>query len=154
MSEHTARITWVRETETIEVKKYNREHRWTFKNGAVIRASSAPNFLGSPECVDPEDAFVASISSCHMLTFLYICSRQNIVVERYDDAAVGYLGMNDQKRLAMTRVVLRPKIEFAPGHQPTPEALSQLHEHAHRDCFIATSVVTEVTVEAPVTASS
>jgi organic hydroperoxide reductase OsmC/OhrA len=150
MSEHRARIVWTRATPSFDYKEYNREHTWTFKNGAVVHAAAAPKFLGSEECVDPEEALVASISSCHMLTFLALCARKGVVVERYDDDAIGYLEPNGNKKLAITRVVLRPRIAFAPGHQPEPPALAELHEKAHRECFIANSVLTQVTVEEPV----
>ncbi len=150
MSEHRARIRWTKETSSFDYKEYNREHTWTFENGTVVHAASAPEFLGSEECVDPEEAFVASLSSCHMLTFLAICARKGIVVEKYEDAAVGHLELNENRRLAMTRTELRPKIEFAPGHKPTPEVLAGLHDKAHHACFIANSVLTRVTVEQPV----
>lgn len=153
MSQHRARIHWVKETASFDYKEYNREHTWTFKNGAVVHAASAPRFLGSEECVDPEEALVASISSCHMLTFLALCARKGIVVEKYDDDAVGYLEPNENKKLAITRVSLRPRISFAPGQQPTPEGLAELHEKAHRECFVANSVLTRVTVEEPVDAA-
>jgi organic hydroperoxide reductase OsmC/OhrA len=150
MSEHRARIHWVKETASFDYKEYNREHTWTFKNGSVVHAAAAPKYLGSEECVDPEEALVASISSCHMLTFLAICALKNIVVVTYDDDAVGFLEPNENKRLAVTRAVLRPRITFAPGHQPAPDVLAELHQKAHHGCFIANSVLTRVSVEAPV----
>ncbi|HEX5132552.1 MAG TPA: OsmC family protein [Candidatus Krumholzibacteria bacterium] len=149
MTEHRARIHWVKESASFDYKEYNREHTWTFKNGTVVHAAAAPRFLGSEECVDPEEAFVASIASCHMLTFLALCSRKNIVVEKYDDDAVGVLEPNENKKLAITRVVLRPRITFAPGHQPSSAELQHVHDRAHEECFIANSVLTRVTVEEP-----
>jgi organic hydroperoxide reductase OsmC/OhrA len=150
MSEHRARIVWTRATSSFDYKEYNREHTWTFKNGAVVHASAAPRYRGSLECVDPEESLVASLSSCHMLTFLAVCSRRGIVVEKYDDDAVGHLEANEHKKLAITRVQLHPRIVFAPGHQQTAGALAELHAHAHAECFIANSVLTKVTVEEPV----
>lgn len=85
-----------------------------------------------------------------MLTFLALCARKSVVVEKYDDDAVGYLEPNENKKLAITRVVLRPRIVFAPGHQPAPDALAELHDKSHHECFIANSVLTRVTVEEPV----
>jgi organic hydroperoxide reductase OsmC/OhrA len=149
MSEHRARIHWVKESASFDYKEYNREHTWTFKNGSVVHAAAAPRYLGSEECVDPEEAMVTAIASCHMLTFLALCSRKNIVVEKYEDDAVGYLEPNENKKLAITRVVLRPKVAFAPGHRPTPETLAHVHERAHEECFIANSVLTRVTIEEP-----
>jgi organic hydroperoxide reductase OsmC/OhrA len=152
MSEHRARIHWTKATASFDIKEYNREHTWTFKNGTVVHASAAPKYRGSMECVDPEEALVGALSGCHMLTFLAVCSKEGIVVEKYDDEAVGYLEPNENKKFAITRVVLRPKITFAPGHQPAAEKLAELHAHAHAGCFIANSVTTKVTIEEPVTA--
>jgi len=149
MSEHRALIAWTRTTDSFGYKDYKREHTWTFKNGAVVQASAAPRYLGSADCIDPEEAFVASVSSCHMLTFLALCARRGIVVDRYTDDAVGTLAPNQNKKLAVTRVVLRPRIEFAPGHTPDEATLKQIHEESHHECFIANSVLTTITVEAP-----
>jgi organic hydroperoxide reductase OsmC/OhrA len=149
MSEHYARVHWVKETDSFEYKVYNREHTWTFKNGTVVHAAAAPKFLGSVECVDPEEAFVTALSSCHMLTFLAVCARRGIVVESYDDDAVGYLEPNENKKLAITRTMLRPRVRFAPGHQPDANTLAELHAKAHQECFIANSSLTQVTVEEP-----
>jgi organic hydroperoxide reductase OsmC/OhrA len=149
MSEHRARIHWTKATSSFDLKEYNREHTWTFKNGAVVHASAAPKYRGSLECVDPEETLVAALSSCHMLTFLAVCAKRGIVVEKYDDDAVGYLEPNENKKFAVTRVVLRPKITFAPGHQPLSDVMAELHAHAHRECFIANSVLTKVTIEEP-----
>jgi len=146
MSSHHAKITWTKETESFHYKEYNRDHTWEFPNGHTVRASAAPRFLGNEECVDPEEAFVASLSACHMLTFLAICAREDMVVERYEDDAVGYLGVRD-RRLVMARVILRPRVTFAAGSEPTPDVLDNLHERSHHDCFLASSVTTEITVE-------
>jgi organic hydroperoxide reductase OsmC/OhrA len=146
MSDHHATVAWKRQTGSFRYEDYNRDHTWTFENGLVVEASSAPRFLGSADRVDPEEAFVASISACHMLTFLAICARRRIIVDRYDDEAVGHLEPNAEKKLAITRVELHPRVTFAEGHEPTPEALSVIHERSHRECFIANSVTTEITV--------
>jgi len=112
-----------------------------------IPASAAPDFLGSAERVDPEEAYVAALSSCHMLTFLAIAAKRNVVVNSYLDDAVGYLEENAGGELCITRVTLRPIIIFAPGSQPTQEELNKLHHSAHKHCFIANSVKTIVEVE-------
>ena len=145
MSEHKSQVRWVRESDTFDYESYNREHDWIFENGLTVRASSAPGFLGSPECVDPEEAFVASLSSCHMLTFLAICAKKKMTVESYDDNAVGFLETQD-KKLKMTRVVLRPRVVFGGDKSPDAAVLARLHESAHRACFIANSVTTEITM--------
>jgi organic hydroperoxide reductase OsmC/OhrA len=145
MSEHRARVAWERTTDDFEYDTYPRDHEWSFAE-AHVAASSAPEFKGTASRVNPEEALVAALSSCHMLTFLAICARKRIAVDRYEDAAVGTLEKNEEGRLAMTKVVLRPRITFA-GEAPSPEALGKLHESSHRNCFIANSVRTEVTVE-------
>jgi organic hydroperoxide reductase OsmC/OhrA len=148
VSEHRAHIAWAKESDSFRYEDYNREHTWTFpKGGVVVKATAAPKFRGKPEAVDPEEALVASISSCHMLTFLALCARRGVVVERYDDEAVGWLEPNAHKRLAITRVVLKPNIVFAAGQRPDAETLAKLHEESHEHCFIANSVLTAITVD-------
>ena len=148
MSEHHATITWSRQGANFTYKEYPRDHTWKFGGGSEIAASAAPKFLGNDALVDPEEALVAAISSCHMLTFLYDASLAGFVVDSYDDAAVGYLERNDEKKLAITRVTLRPTISWG-GDEPSKEQLAKLHHSAHADCFVANSVKTEVTVEPP-----
>jgi organic hydroperoxide reductase OsmC/OhrA len=147
MTEHHATIRWELGDGEFTYKTYTRDHTWTFEGGVSVHASAAPSFLGNAELVDPEEAFVASLSSCHMLTFLAFAAKKRLVVERYEDAAVGLLEANGDGRLAVTRVTLRPKIAFG-GEAPSPELVAQLHERAHEQCFIANSVRTDVTVEA------
>jgi organic hydroperoxide reductase OsmC/OhrA len=150
MSEHRATIAWQKETDSFRYDDYNREHRWEFpKSRVVVRATAAPKYRGKPDAVDPEEALVASISSCHMLTFLAICARRGIVVESYVDEAIGFMTPNEHRRLAITRVVLKPRIVFAAGHEPDAATLAELHHESHEQCFIANSVKTEITVDAP-----
>lgn len=146
MSEHRAQILWQRTSKDFTYATYNREHDWRFKGGVVVQASAAPQFRGSGNCPDPEDAFVASLSSCHMLTFLAIAAKRGYTVDRYEDAAVGYLGKNAQGKLAITRVELKPQIRFGADKQPDAAALKTMHDAAHHECFIANSVLTEVRV--------
>jgi organic hydroperoxide reductase OsmC/OhrA len=146
MSEHKAAISWSRGDRTFAYESYPRDHTWRFEAGIEVPASAAPAYLGSAERVDPEEAFVASISSCHMLTFLALAARKRLVVDRYDDDAVGVLEKDAGGRLAVTRVTLRPRIAFG-GSPPSAEELERLHELAHESCFIANSVRTEITVE-------
>ena len=147
MSEHTATIAWRRETPDFAYETYNRDHDWSFDAGITVRASANPAYLGSESCVDPEEAFVASLSSCHMLTFLAMAARKRYVVDSYKDQAVGVLDKDPAGHLAMTRVTLRPQVAFGGEKIPSPEELRQLHERAHHACFIANSVKTEVAVE-------
>jgi organic hydroperoxide reductase OsmC/OhrA len=147
MSEHHATIHWKKTSASFAYADYNREHEWRFDDGkTVVRASAAPAFKGKPELVDPEEAFVAALSSCHMLTFLALCSRKEIVVESYVDDAVGHLEKNAEGQLVVTRVELRPRIEFAHGQAPEAGALRELHASAHKGCFLANSVKTDVSV--------
>jgi organic hydroperoxide reductase OsmC/OhrA len=147
MSEHKATLQWQRATPDFTYQTYNRDHTWSFKDGMQIDASAAPAYLGNPALVDPEDAYVASLASCHMLTFLAVACKKRFAVESYRDAAVGFMEKNAEGKLAITRVVLRPEVTFSGENQPTAEQLGQLHHTAHSECFIANSVKTDVTVE-------
>jgi organic hydroperoxide reductase OsmC/OhrA len=147
MSEHQATIDWRRETPDFTPETYNRDHDWTFDAGVTVRASANPSYRGSAGCIDPEEAFVASLASCHMLTFLALAARRRYVVDRYVDQAVGVLGKDAAGAMAMTRVVLRPEVHFSGTTTPCPEELQQIHQQAHHACFIANSVKTEVVVE-------
>jgi organic hydroperoxide reductase OsmC/OhrA len=145
MSEHAATVRWERTTDSFAYTDYNREHLWQTEGAPDIHASAAPEFLGRPDHIDPEQALVASISSCHMLTFLAICARKRIVVDSYVDRAKGYMERNEQGALAVTRVVLAPQIRFD-GEAPDDATLDRIHHQSHQDCFIANSVRTEITM--------
>jgi organic hydroperoxide reductase OsmC/OhrA len=129
----------------MDYERYPRDHTWSVA-GNLIPASAAPEFKGGAGRVDPEAALVAALASCHMLTFLAIAARKRLVVASYTDSAVGWLEKNAAGQLAMTRVELRPEVQFAPDTGISAEELSRLHDSAHRNCFIANSVKTEVTV--------
>ena len=147
MSEYRVTVSWERTSASFTYEEYNREHTWSFDAGIRVKASAAPTFRGRTDCVDPEEALVAALSSCHMLTFLAIASRKRLVVDAYEDAAVGFLEKNSRGKLAVTRVVCRPRIRFGGPEVPSGDQLMKLHDQAHRDCFIANSVLTEVTIE-------
>jgi organic hydroperoxide reductase OsmC/OhrA len=146
MSEHRAKVHWNRQGREFTHKEYSREHLWKFVGGSEVRASAAPNYLGDPALVDPEEAFVAALSSCHMLTFLALAARDGFIVDDYEDEAVGYMERNAEKRIAITRVTLRPTIQWG-SEPPSQDKLDELHANAHKHCFIANSVTTEITVE-------
>lgn len=148
MSEHHARVAWQRGGADFAYESYGRSHEWQFGTGSTLRASAAAEYRGDPALPNPEEAFVAALSSCHMLTFLALAARRGLVVDAYDDEAVGHLEKNAEGRLAVTRVVLRPRVRFA-GPPPDAAALAALHEQAHQGCFIANSVTTDVRVGAP-----
>jgi organic hydroperoxide reductase OsmC/OhrA len=145
MSEHKTTIRWSRNGRDFTYRNYSRDHVW-IANGNEIPASATPAYLGNPQRVDPEAALVAALSSCHMLTFLALAANKGFVVESYEDDAVGHLERNQQGRMAITRVDLHPKIAFGGAKQPSAADLDWLHDKAHRECFIANSVMTDIRV--------
>jgi organic hydroperoxide reductase OsmC/OhrA len=150
MSQYTATISWQRQGAVFTDQKYSRAHQWRFDGGAVVPASSSPHVVRLPYSdaagVDPEEAFVASLSSCHMLFFLSLAAGKGLVIDSYEDQALGVMEKNAAGRMAMTVVTLRPKVVFS-GRQPTPEELADLHHRSHEECFIASSVKTDVRCE-------
>src|SRR5262245_22696752 len=146
MSAHEATIHWRRKDERFTDGRYSRAHTWRFDGGAVVPASASPQVVRAPyssaEAVDPEEAFVASLSSCHMLWFLSIAAEAGYVVDEYTDEARGTLAKDASGRQAMTEVVLRPRVTFAGEKRPSAEALDALHHRAHEACFLANSVKT------------
>ena len=148
MATHTATVSWRRNGATFTDQKYSRAHAWHFDGGATVPASSSPHVVPLPysdaAAVDPEEAFIAALSSCHMLFFLSIAAAAGFVVERYEDAAGGRLEKNGAGRLAMTVVSLRPHATFAEGRRPSEEELHAMHHRAHEQCFLANSVTTVV----------
>jgi organic hydroperoxide reductase OsmC/OhrA len=147
MSEHGVTVTWRRTSVSFDYEVYNRDHAWSFDGGVQVRASAAPAYHGDPDYVDPEEAYVAALSGCHMLTFLAIASRKRLIVDAYEDHATGFLEKNAQGKLAVTRVVLQPRVRFGGSAAPSHDELARLHEQAHHGCIIANSVLTTVTVE-------
>src|SRR5262245_10622376 len=146
MSEHRIKLNWTRKSADFDYKNYNRSHSVTFKNGKPVEMSASLAYKGDASMVDPEEAFVAALSSCHMLSFLAIASGRKLVVDSYQDEAVGHLEKNAEGQFAITRVELRPRVKF--GGTPPDAALNQqLHDKAHHACFIANSVKTDVSVE-------
>jgi len=146
MSEHKVTLKWERGGAEFSYQKYPRDHTWSFDGGHTMTATAAPAYLGNPANVDPEEAFVASLSSCHMLTFLAIACKQKFVLDSYEDEAVGHLEKNADGKLAITRVELRPKITWGGDRKPSAEELDKMHQAAHENCFISNSVKTEVRV--------
>ena len=148
MSEHECRVAWARGKHDFGYETYSRDHDWHFPSGVEVPASAAPSFFGNVDRVDPEEALVVALSSCHMLTFLAIAARKQLVVDAYEDHAVGVMEKNGDGKLAIARVALRPRITWA-GDAPGDAAIDKMHHQAHEHCFIANSVHTEVVVEAP-----
>jgi organic hydroperoxide reductase OsmC/OhrA len=149
--EYHARIRWERSGAVFTDNRYSRGHSWHFDEGVVVPASSSPHTVRVPlsvqAAVDPEEALVASLSSCHMLWFLSLAAAGRRRVDDYDDEAVGIMGRNAAGKMAMLSVTLRPRVRFSGERLPTREEIQQLHERAHEECFIANSVTTAVGIE-------
>ena len=160
MSEYIATIVWQRDGAVFTDDRYSRGHVWQFDAGVSVPASASPHVVRLPHsveaAVDPEEAFVASLSSCHMLTFLWIAAKRGFVVDSYRDEAIGVMGKNAEGQIAVTRVTLRPAVTFATRAHgaadtgrslPTRAELDEIHHQAHEQCFIANSVKTNVRCE-------
>ncbi len=145
MSEHRIKLRWLRDEKTFTREQYSRDHQITL-DLQTLKASSASEFGGSEGHSDPEQMLAASVSSCHMLTFLAVLANRGILLDQYQDEAVATLGKNAEGQTVVTRITLNPQTAFADGHQQTPEALEKFHERAHRACFIANSIRSEVIV--------
>jgi organic hydroperoxide reductase OsmC/OhrA len=152
MSIYTAKIRWTRKDDGDFTKgQYSRMHEWIFDGGITIPASPSPHVVPQPwsnlNAVDPEEAFVASLSSCHMLFFIDFARRAGFVLDGYTDEAEGILGKREDGKMAMTRVTLRPRLQWGGETPPDGATIADLHHRAHEACFIANSVTTEVTVQ-------
>ena len=151
--EYLAEIRWARDGAAFLDGRYSRAHRWIFDGEIEVPASSSPLVVRAPfsreDAVDPEEAFVASLASCHMLFFLFFAAKDGFLIDAYTDRAVGVLGKRDDGRVAMTEVKLRPDIAFVGGKRPTPEQILALHHRAHEACYIANSVTSAIAIETP-----
>lgn len=149
MSLYHATVSWLRNNEAFIDNKYSRAHQWEFQGDTKVAASASSHIVpipySVPENVDPEEAFVASLSSCHMLFFLSIAAKKKLVVDLYRDTAEGVLEKNKNNKMAMTKVVLNPEIKFS-GKQPSAELIDKIHHLAHQECFIANSVKTKIEI--------
>lgn len=150
MGRYTATILWTRQPDEIFTdNRYSRGHLWSFDGGVSFRASSSPHVVprfSDPAGVDPEEAFIASLSSCHMLTFLFLAAKRGLAINRYEDQAEGTMTKNDRGRFWVSEVKLRPRIEWE-GTVPGADVVDELHHAAHDECFIANSVRTHVMCE-------
>jgi len=151
MAQYNAHVAWARDGQDFLGNQYSRRHLWRFDGGIEVPGSSSPHVVPLPmsdaTAVDPEEAFIAALSSCHMLWFLSLAAKQRFCVEHYADDAEGVMARNEAGRMAMTVVTLRPRVEFSGERQPTAQQLEHLHHLAHEECFIANSVKTEVRCE-------
>jgi len=151
MSEYTAEVLWQRGDQDFLANTYSRRHSLRFDGGAEWAGSSSPHVVPLPfsdaSAVDPEESFVASLSSCHMLWFLTMAVKRKFCVDRYFDAATGVMEKNAEGKMAMTVVTLRPQVSFSGENLPTREQIEHMHHRAHEECFIANSAKTEVRCE-------
>ena len=151
MSTHTATIRWARASQPFLDRRYSRAHRWQFDGGQDLLASSSPDVVrvpfSDPAGVDPEEAFVASLSSCHMLWFLSLAAQAGLCIDAYVDAAEGHMRKDAQGQLWMAEVVLRPQLVIS-GRAPAEGEVEALHHAAHEACFLARSVRSELRIEA------
>jgi organic hydroperoxide reductase OsmC/OhrA len=147
MSEHRAAVSWTRATPDCDYDSFDRRHRIAFKDGAVVLEGDAAGDYGGQAGagIDPEELFAASLGACHMMSFLAVAARMRIVVDAYADAPLAIVDKGEDGRLAVTRVVLKPQVTFA--GEVSPEKLAQLHDLAHRNCFVANAVKAAVVVE-------
>ena len=148
--QYTAAVTWSRNGAVFTDNRYSRAHEWRFDGGAVVPGSSAPHSVPLPysdaAAVDPEEALVAALSSCHMLFFLAFAGKKGWVIDSYTDNAAGTMDKNADGKTAITRIVLKPRVTFA-GTAPAPADIDHVHHRAHEECYIANSIKAEVVIE-------
>lgn len=151
MSQHTAVVEWSRGDQPFADNKYSRGHDWRFDGGAVVRGSSAPSGVPEPmsdsSAVDPEEALVAALSSCHMLFFLAYARKDGFIVDSYRDEAQGVLGKDERGKVSITEIVLRPAITWSGDKLPDAAAIADLHHRSHDICYIANSIRADVKIE-------
>ena len=151
MTEFSAFIEWKRNAAPFADKRFSRIHTWRFDGGITLPASASPHVVAAPysskEAIDPEEALVASLSACHMLSFLFVAAKQGFCVDSYSDNASGILAKNASGKYWVSRVTLKPQIAFSGERKPTDEEFQAMHRTAHEECFIANSVKTEVQCE-------
>jgi organic hydroperoxide reductase OsmC/OhrA len=151
--EYLAEIRWTRDSAAFLDGRYSRAHKWVFDGEIEVPASSSPLTVRVPfsreDAVDPEEALVAAVASCHMLFFLFHAAKAGFLIDAYTDRAIGILGKTDVGRVAMTAIKLRPDIAFVGDKQPTRDELLALHERSHHDCYISNSLTSTITVETP-----
>ena len=149
--QYRASVKWSRGDATFTDQRYSRAHSWSFDGGITVPASSSPLSVRLPysvaEAVDPEEALVVALASCHMLSFLYVAAKQGFVVDDYADDAVGEMLKNERGKLWVSKVTLAPRITFSGAKRPSLEQLDELHHLAHEECYIANSVKSEVVVQ-------
>lgn len=151
MHQYQATIKWRQEDGNFVNGKYSRKHTWNFDGNFEIPASASPQIVpkpfSDPAAVDPEEAFVASLASCHMLWFLSLAAKKGFIVKHYEDAARGIMENNGEGKLAITKVILQPLVTFYPSDNLNQQVIEKLHNQAHQQCFIANSVKSEIIID-------
>lgn len=152
MNQHIATVRWVRHGPNFLQRRYSREHEWIFDGGLTVPASASPHIVAAPwssaTAIDPEEAYIASVSSCHMLWFLHVACDASFTVDEYEDTAMGIMEPNEYGIPWISRITLRPRITWSGDRQPSASEVAELHHQSHVQCFIAASIKTEVIVEA------
>lgn len=146
-SEFSIGLNWQRTTPDFDVKTFSRDHVWRLAGGQTVQGSSAPGYSGNPNMSNPEEALLAALSSCHMLTFLSIAAIKRLVVDCYEDEPVAELGKNTKGKIMVSRITLRPLVTFSGPNAPEAEMVRELHRKAEENCFIGNSLLTQVAVE-------
>lgn len=151
MSNYNACVHWQRNKDMFPSNAYSRSHKWIFDGGTEVLASASPHIVPAPwsdsNYVDPEQALVASLASCHMLFFLSIASERSFQIDSYTDEAVGTLARDSEGKISMTEVTLRPKVKFSGENLPDKDDIDAIHHSAHEQCFIANSVKSTIKIE-------
>lgn len=146
MSLHRAKLNWKRITSDFVYETYDRTHEITLEGGSAMKGSAAPQFMGNAKHANPEELLVAALSSCHLLTFLAVSAKSRLTVNSYEDEPVGTLEKNEEGKMAVTKIILRPRVSWE-GASPATEKIQELHEKAHRNCMIGNSIKCEVIIE-------
>ena len=147
MSEHAIKLEWLKNTPDFNYDTYSRNHALSFGYDGHVCGSAAPEFHGDPDCLDPEQAFVMALSSCHMLTFIAIACKKGFIVDKYTDNSTGVLGKNTAGKTAIIKVALHPEVVFSGAKIPSDEEFRALHDRAHTGCIVANSIASCVIVE-------
>jgi organic hydroperoxide reductase OsmC/OhrA len=147
MSEHRVSLAWRRATPDFSYDTYDRTHTVMFNGGLTLETSAAVQYMGKEEYSNPEELLAASLASCHMLTFLAIAAKSRYVVDSYEDEATAVLGKNAEGNVAVTKIILKPKVAFSGEKRPDAAQLRSLHDKAGKNCFIESSLKSEVVVE-------
>jgi len=147
MSEHRIHLSWKRTTPDFDYETYDRTHDMMFEGGQNLKVSAAVQYKGRPEWTNPEELLAASLASCHMLTFLAIAAKSRYIVDSYQDEAVAVLEKNSEGQIAVTKIILRPKVSFGGDHRPDAAKIKELHEKSNRNCMIQNSIKSQVVLE-------